>query len=94
MRFRFPVQCRDDSPVSETVEREIHHRVNWRELFATPGFRWLFLAMFISLFGTGLNFNGVTWWVLQETGSTVAVSLMSILDAAGASGAALRWRAD
>jgi MFS family permease len=61
------------------VEREIHHDVNWRELFATPGFRWLFLAMFISLFGTGLNFNGVTWWVLQETGSTVAVSLMTIL---------------
>jgi MFS family permease len=61
------------------VEREIHHHVNWRELFATPGFRWLFVAMFISLFGTGLNFNGVTWWVLQETGSTVAVSLMTIL---------------
>jgi MFS family permease len=61
------------------VEREIHHRVNWRELFATPGFRWLFIAMFISLFGTGLNFAGVTWWVLQETGSTVKVSLTSIL---------------
>ncbi len=66
-------------PSGKTVEREIHHQVNWRELFATPGFRWLFLGMFISLFGTGLNFNGVTWWVLEETGSTVAVSLMSIL---------------
>lgn len=61
------------------MEREIHHRVNWGELFATPGFRWLFAGMFISLFGTGMNFNGVTWWILQETRSTVAVSLMSIL---------------
>jgi MFS family permease len=61
------------------VEREIHHRVEWGELFRTPGFRWLFLAMFISLFGTGLNFNGVTFWVYERTGSTVAVSLTTIL---------------
>lgn len=61
------------------MERHLHHRVDWKELFAQPGFRWLFAGMFISLFGTGMNWNGVTWYILQQTGSTVAVSLMSIL---------------
>jgi len=61
------------------VERSIHHHVDWKELFAQPGFRWLFAAMFISLFGTGMNWNGVTWYILQATGSKVAVSVMSIL---------------
>jgi MFS family permease len=35
--------------------------------------------MFISLFGTGMNFAGVTWYVLGATHSTVKVSLVVIL---------------
>jgi MFS family permease len=35
--------------------------------------------MFVSLFGTGLNFAGVTLYVLAETDSTVQVSLAVIL---------------
>jgi MFS transporter, DHA3 family, macrolide efflux protein len=52
---------------------------NWRALFRRRGFRFLFAAMFISLFGTGLNYAGVTWWVLEQTGSTVRVSFIVIL---------------
>lgn len=61
------------------MERALYHRVDWKLLFAQPGFRWLFTGMFVSLFGTGMNWNGVTWYILEQTGSTVAVSLMSIL---------------
>jgi len=61
------------------MERGVHHRVDWKQLFAQPGFRWLFSAMFVSLFGSGMNWAGVTWYLLQQTGSPVAVSLMSIL---------------
>ncbi len=35
--------------------------------------------MFVSLFGTGLNFAGVTLYVLAQTGSTVQVSFTVIL---------------
>jgi len=56
-----------------------HHRVDWKQLFRQPGFPWLFAAMFISLFGTGMNYAGVTWWVLVSTGSTIEVSFIVIL---------------
>jgi len=55
------------------------HSPAWGRLFAQRGFRFLFAAMFISLFGTGMNFAGVTWYILEQTGSTVKVSLMVIL---------------
>src|SRR5271169_4329796 len=51
----------------------------WRSLFRVPGFPYFFVAMLISLFGTGMNFAGVTWYVLGATHSTVKVSLIVIL---------------
>lgn len=53
--------------------------VTWRRLFWQAGFPSYFAGMFISLFGTGLNFAGVTLYVLAKTGSTVQVSLSVIL---------------
>lgn len=51
----------------------------WKALFSNRGFPFYFTAMFISLFGTGMNFAGVTLYVLAKTHSTVQVSLMVIL---------------
>jgi MFS family permease len=51
----------------------------WQGLFGQRSFRFLFAGMFISLFGTGLNYAGVTWWVLEQTHSTVEVSFIVIL---------------
>lgn len=53
--------------------------VNWRALFARRGFRYFFSGMLVSLFGSGMNFAGVCWYVLNQTGSTVAVSVLLIL---------------
>jgi MFS family permease len=58
---------------------EPHSILNWKTLFRVPGFPFFFFAMFISLFGTGMNFAGVTWYVLGATHSTVKVSLIVIL---------------
>jgi len=52
---------------------------DWRGLFANPGFPLYFVAMFVSLFGTGMNFAGVTLYVLAKTHSTVQVSFTVIL---------------
>lgn len=51
----------------------------WPSLFSNRGFCFYFAAMFISLFGTGMNFAGVTLYVLAKTHSTVQVSLTVIL---------------
>jgi DHA3 family macrolide efflux protein-like MFS transporter len=51
----------------------------WKALFRVPGFSFFFVAMLVSLFGTGMNFAGVTWYVLGATHSTVKVSLIVIL---------------
>jgi MFS family permease len=56
-----------------------HASLNWKALFRVPGFPFFFVAMLISLFGTGMNFAGVTWYVLGATHSTVKVSLIVIL---------------
>jgi MFS family permease len=56
-----------------------HHHVDWRALFARRGFRFFFLGIFVSLFGSGMNFAGVTWYILGKTNSTVQVSFMLIL---------------
>ena len=53
--------------------------LNWKALFRVPGFPFFFMAMLVSLFGTGMNFAGVTWYVLGATHSTVKVSLIVIL---------------
>jgi len=52
--------------------------VDWRKLFAKPGFPFLFTGMFVSLFGTGLNFAGTTWYVFEKTGSTVATAMITV----------------
>jgi MFS transporter, DHA3 family, macrolide efflux protein len=56
-----------------------HARLDWKTLAGVPGFRWLFFGMFISLVGTGMNYAGVTWYILSRTHSTVSVSWMVIL---------------
>jgi MFS family permease len=53
--------------------------LDWKALAGVPGFRWLFFGMFISLVGTGMNYAGVTWYILSRTHSTVSVSWMVIL---------------
>jgi MFS family permease len=53
--------------------------VNWRSLLARRGFRYFFAGMMISLFGSGMNFASVTWYILAQTNSTVDVSVMLIL---------------
>jgi MFS family permease len=53
--------------------------VDWKGLFGRSSFRYFFAAMFISLFGTGMNWNGVTLYLQNQTDSPVAVSWMTIL---------------
>ena len=50
------------------------HRVDWNLIWAQRGFRYFFFAMFVSLFGSGMNFAGVSWYILAATHSTVKVS--------------------
>src|SRR5712672_695615 len=54
-------------------------RVDWKIIWAQRGFRFFFFAMFISLFGSGMNFAGVSWYILAATHSTVKVSLQVIV---------------
>lgn len=54
-------------------------RVDWTLIWAQRGFRYFFAAMFVSLFGSGMNFAGVSWYILASTHSTVKVSLQVIV---------------
>jgi len=54
-------------------------RTDWSLIWAAPGFRYFFFAMFISLFGSGMNFAGVSWHILALTHSTVKVSYQVIV---------------
>jgi DHA3 family macrolide efflux protein-like MFS transporter len=54
-------------------------RVDWTLIWAQRGFRYFFLAMFVSLFGSGMNFAGVSWYILSSTHSTLKVSLQVIV---------------
>src|SRR3984957_1312862 len=54
-------------------------RVDWKLIWAQPGFRYFFVAMFVSLFGSGMNFVGVSWYIMAATHSTVKVSLQVIV---------------
>ena len=49
-------------------------RVDWNVIWAERGFRYFFVAMFVSLFGSGMNFAAVGWYILAATHSTVKVS--------------------
>jgi len=57
----------------------ITNRVDWTLIWAQRGFRYFFTAMFISLFGGGMNFAGVSWYIMAATHSTVKVSLQVIV---------------
>src|SRR5580700_10613871 len=48
--------------------------VDWKLIWAQRGFRFFFFAMFVSLFGSGMNFAGVSWYILAATHSTLKVS--------------------
>jgi MFS family permease len=54
-------------------------RVDWTLIWAQRGFRYFFVAMFVSLFGSGMNFVGVSWFIMAATHSTVKVSLQVIV---------------
>jgi MFS family permease len=55
------------------------HRVDWSLLLGQRSFRFFFTAMFISLFGSGMNFIGVSWYIMSATHSTMAVSWQVIV---------------
>src|SRR6202158_1610257 len=67
------------SSLDSAMTSNPHSTPGWRSLFRVPGFPFFFVAMLISLFGTGMNFAGVTWYVLGATHSTVKVSFIVIL---------------
>jgi MFS family permease len=55
------------------------HRVDWTLILSDRGFRYFFVAMFVSLFGSGMNFAGVSWYILATTHSPVKVSLQVVV---------------
>lgn len=57
----------------------IANPVDWKLIWAQRGFRYFFTAMFVSLFGGGMNFVGVSWYIMAATHSTVKVSLQVIV---------------
>src|SRR4030088_465236 len=57
----------------------VTNRIDWTLIWAQRGFRYFFTAMFISLFGGGMNFAGVSWFIMATTHSTVKVSLQVIV---------------
>lgn len=61
------------------MDSAAHHGADWKELFRRPGFAYLFAGMFVSLFGTGMNYAGVTWYVKATTQSHLMVSIVVIL---------------
>ncbi len=54
-------------------------KVDWSVIWAQRGFRYFSVAMFVSLFGSGLNFTAVSWYILTATHSTVAVSMQVVV---------------
>src|SRR5215470_7658629 len=54
-------------------------RVDWNLIWAQKAFRYFFVAMLVSLFGSGMNFAGVSWYILSTTHSTVKVSWQVIV---------------
>jgi hypothetical protein len=44
-----------------------------------PGMKLVFLANFVSMVGSGITSAGVTWYVLQRTGSEMALGWLVFL---------------
>jgi DHA3 family macrolide efflux protein-like MFS transporter len=79
LRQRFPRGARSSLGTlrcAPLVDSTAHRGMIWKELFRRPGFPFLFSGMFISLFGTGMNYAGVTWYVKAQTHSDVMVGLL------------------
>jgi DHA3 family macrolide efflux protein-like MFS transporter len=57
----------------------VTHRVDWSLLWGQRAFRFFFTAMFVSLFGSGMNFISVSWYIMSATHSTLAVSWQVIV---------------
>jgi MFS transporter, DHA3 family, macrolide efflux protein len=55
------------------------NKVDWSVIWSQRGFRYFSVAMFVSLFGSGLNFTAVSWYILTATHSTIAVSMQVIV---------------
>jgi MFS transporter, DHA3 family, macrolide efflux protein len=68
-----------NSKLVGTMATVATNRVDWGLLWAQRGFRYFFAAMFVSLFGSGMNFIGVSWHIMSATHSTVAVSWQVIV---------------
>src|SRR6201998_4946952 len=62
-----------------TSPATVSPRTDWSLIWAAPGFRYFFFAMFISLFGSGMNFPGVSRHTRALTHSTVKVSYQVIV---------------
>src|ERR1019366_2088076 len=69
----------EHSSLNPEMASDPHSTLDWKVLFRVSGFPFFFVAMLVSLFGTGMNFAGVTWYILGATHSTVKVSLIVIL---------------
>src|SRR5215475_4184677 len=65
--------------MSSTATSTVPPRTDWSVIWAQRGFRYFFFAMFISLFGSGMNFAGVGWYIMAATHSTVKVSWQVIV---------------
>lgn len=65
--------------MASTLTTAAPPRTDWSLIWAQRGFRYFFFAMFISLFGSGMNFAGVSWYILAATHSTVKVSWQVIV---------------
>jgi len=83
MRFEFGYRSRVRAPCNSKLISSMApattHRVDWRLLLGQRSFRFFFTAMFVSLFGSGMNFIGVSWYIMAATHSTVAVSWQVIV---------------
>ncbi len=60
--------------MSSATTTTVPIRTNWSLIWAQRGFRYFFFAMFISLFGSGMNFAGVGWYIFAATHSRMNVS--------------------
>src|SRR5437879_12371106 len=53
-----PVDGAHDSKLLRSMATTATNPVDWKVIWAQRGFRYFFLAMFVSLFGSGMNFAG------------------------------------
>ena len=74
-----PLAIAYDSKLVASMATATTTRVDWKLIWSQRGFRYFFAAMFVSLFGSGMNFVAVSWFILSSTHSTLKVSLQVIV---------------